>query len=239
MPRKARVRIPGYPLHLVQRGHNRGVCFHDEGEHERYLGLVAEYGAKEGCRIHAYVLMPNHVHMLLSVVDQFAATRMMRHVGQRYAQYINRRYKKTGSAWEGRFWTSIVDSDRYFFTCCKYVELNPVRAGIARHPGDFPWSSFAANAHRHASLIVRPHELYESLGSTELARARAYRQMFRHDIDEADLARIRAAIRGGYPIGDEDFLARMKRSHGIRIAPGKPGRKPRAAEGVEEEAALA
>lgn len=223
MPRRARLRLDGFPLHIVQRGHNKGPCFFAPRDYELYLGLLGEYAPKSGCRIHAYVLMTNHVHLLLSADDGWGATRLMRHVNQHYVQYVNRVHHRCGTAWQGRFWSSIVDTNSYFLTCQRYVELNPQRAGMVNGPGDYPWSSHNHNAHGQPSLVVTPHECYLSLGSNERARQMVYRGLFAQPIEEGDLGRIREATRGGRPLGSDEFLDELEARFGVSVRRRKPG----------------
>lgn len=225
MSRTARLRIPGYPLHVVQRGHNRERCFFDRSQFELYLGLLGEFGREHGCSIHAYVLMPNHVHLLLSQRDPWAITRLMRSVNQRYVQHVNRSCKRTGSTWQGRYWASIVDTDDYFFICHRYVEQNPVRARLVADAGEYLWSSHGHNAQGAASLVVTPHELYLDLGTNDEARSAAYRAMFADALSDGQLQRIREAVQGGRPLGSEAFLENISARLGVRTSRGKPGPK--------------
>ena len=227
MSRTARLRIPDYPLHVVQRGHNRNRCFFEPSGFELYLGLLGEFGKKHECSIHAYVCMPNHVHLLLSQRDPWAVTRLMRSVNQRYVQHVNRTYKRTGSTWQGRYWASIVDTDEYFFTCHRYIEQNPVRAQLVDDAALYPWSSHARNAHGASSLVVTPHDLYVGLGGNEMERCAAYRALFASELSDADLLRIREAAHGGRPLGSETFLETMSVRLGVPTRKGKPGPKPR------------
>ena len=167
MPRTARYVLPDVPLHVVQRGHNRMPSFVDDRDYDLYLGLLEQFGAPTGCAVHAYVLMPNHVHLLLTPHRHESVTDLMRAIGQRYVQHFNRRYVRTGSLWEGRFHSSIIDSERYFLACQCYVELNPTRAELASFPGQYRWSSYRANAEGDPSRIVVPHSLYSALARNE------------------------------------------------------------------------
>src|SRR4051812_43159500 len=134
MPRRARIDVPGYPLHIVQRGHNRAACFLEPSGFELYLGLLNELHGKFGCSIHAFVLMTNHVHLLLTPGESGAASELLRRVNLRFVQSMNRTYGRTGPGWEGRFWSSVVENGRYLMTCQRYIELNPVRAGLVKSP---------------------------------------------------------------------------------------------------------
>ena len=227
MPRTSRLRVPGYPLHVVQRGHNRDRCFFEPSGYELYLGLLREFAKEHECDIHAYVLMPNHVHLLVSQQDSWGVTRLMRSVNQRYVQHVNRTYKRTGSTWQGRYWASIVETDGYLFTCYRYIERNPVRAGLVADAAAYSWSSHRRNAHGAGSLVVTPHALYAGLGSDDAARCAAYRTMFELPLCEAQLQSIREAVRGGRPLGSESFLETMAGRCGVPTTRGRPGRKPK------------
>lgn len=228
MPRTARIRLPHVPLHVLQRGHNRSACFSDEGEFELYLGLLGEFCAQAGCRLHAYVLMTNHVHLLLTPEHARSVTELMSRVNQRFVQHVNRKRERTGSLWEGRFKSSLIDSERYFFSCQRYIELNPVRAQMVDQPGRYKWSSYGFNAGGEPSQTVTPHDLYLALGPTDAARRRGYRELFRCEIPVAHLDALRAGIRGGRPVGGEAFVNEMSRLFGARVVRGKSGRRPRA-----------
>ncbi|OGA02465.1 MAG: transposase [Betaproteobacteria bacterium RIFCSPLOWO2_02_FULL_62_17] len=232
MPRRARVRIAGVPLHLIQRGNNRCACFFAEGDYLYYLhhlGLPAE---RFRCAIHAYVLMTNHVHLLLTPADANGASLMMRHLGQRYVQYINRTYRRSGSLWEGRFRSSLVQTEAYLLRCHQYIELNPVRARMVATPDDYRWSSFAANAKGRTNLLLTPHAEYLQLGADAPARQIAYRDLFRTELDDIDLAEIRKSTNSGYALGAERFVEAIERLTGRRARQGKSGR-PTTAESAE------
>jgi putative transposase len=145
MPRHARLRIGGLPLHVIQRGVNRCACFGDESDYGVYLALLEELSTRYECAMHAYVLMTNHVHLLVTPPEPDGASKLMKHLGQRYVQYFNRRHKRTGSLWEGRFRSSLIDSEGYLMRCHRYVEMNPVRAGMVQRPSDYRWSSHGSN----------------------------------------------------------------------------------------------
>ena len=219
MPRTCRFLLPGEPTHVVQRGHNRSACFHDPQCHQLYLGLLQEFADRDGCAIHAYVLMTNHIHLLLTPAEAHSASEFMRHVNQRYSQYVNRRYQRAGSLWQGRFKASIVDSAEYFFTCQRYIELNPVRAGMVQGPSEYAWSSFKSNAEGYPSTFVKPHGRYLGLGSNAPERQFAYRSLFENPISAEDLALIRAAVLRGKPVGGANFasdvLARLAKTKNL------------------------
>lgn len=232
MPRTARIHIANIPLHVVQRGHDKCACFLTEQAFELYSGLLAEFAPKTGCNIHAYVLMPNHVHLLLTSEQAMGCTQLMRSVNQRYSQWVNRKTGRIGTLWQGRFWSSPVDTATYLFTCYRYIELNPVRAALVDHASKYPWSSYRSNACGEASLFVRPHAMYNELGSNADARRTVYSGLFSADLGPAEVQAIRAAIRGGLPLGSDTFIAEMESITGRRLRKRRPG--PHAAEGEKE-----
>jgi len=209
MPRHARFRIDGYPLHIIQRGNNRSACFVDDLDRILYLSLLEEFREEHECKVHAFVLMTNHVHLLLTPAVAVKASHFMKDVAQRYAQHFNRKYKRTGSLWEGRFRSSIVDSG-YVLRCQRYIELNPVRAGMVPHPAFHPWSSYHANAEGLASNLVRPHGQYFLLGDDDCSRRASYREFLTDDFPQAETERIRRACRGGFALGSEAFMERLE-----------------------------
>ena len=214
MPRRARLRFPGLPLHIIQRGNNRGPCFVEDADRLVYLSLLEERAAQFECAVHAYVLMSNHVHLLVTPDAEAGASLMMKHVGQEYVQYVNRTHERTGSLWEGRFRSSLVDTEQYFLRCQRYIELNPVRAGMARSPGEYPWSSYRTNAWGTASTLVTPHPCYLSLGTNEAARASAYEAEFGTSLTEVQLEEIRRAANGGFVLGGDAFVERIAEALG-------------------------
>lgn len=229
MPRRARLKLLGYPLHVIQRGVDRCITFREKDDYVLYLGLLNELAPRFECDLHAYVLMTNHVHMLLTSRRPDGASQLMHRMGVRYVQHFNRSYHRTGPLWSGRFRSCIVDSERYLFTCQRYIELNPVRAGMVRGAEQYPWCSHRANVGLEPSTMLVPHLLYRGLGATPTARARLYRQMFREQLAEDELVRIREAVNAGNALGDERFAALIEEATGRRARRGAPGRPKREA----------
>ena len=229
MPRRARIRMANIPLHVVQRGNNRSPCFLSTGDRAVYLNHLGELAELFECAIHAYVLMTNHVHLLVTPTRADGVSLMMKHLGQRYVQYVNRIHSRTGSLWEGRYRSSFIDSDRYLFCCYRYIELNPVRAGLVRHPRDYPWSSHQTNAEGCHSNIIRPHPQFLLLGNDDRQRREAYRSLFATEMQPAEINEIRKLTNGGFAIGSEAFLRRVELETGRRAAPAPRGRRPRTA----------
>ena len=183
--------------------------------------------------MHAYVLMPNHVHILATSETEGGISRLMKDATQRYTQWINRTTKRIGTLWEGRYRSSLVDTGQYFLNCHRYIELNPVRAGIVNSPEQCTWSSHAANAHARPSLVVEPHPVYLQLGASTEERCRVYRTLFKTSLSLEELQRIRGALNAGYPFGSAEFLATMEAHFGRRVTPGKPGRPKRYPENTQ------
>jgi putative transposase len=178
MPRPLRFILPGHTLHLIQRGNNRAACFVDDADRQHYMAALLHASERAHCAIHAYVLMLNHSHLLVTADDAMAPARMMQSLGRKYVPYFNKRYGRTGTLWEGRYHSSLIDSERYFLQCSRYIEMNPVRAGIVNEPGTYRWSSFRSNAEGHPDALVRRHPVYLALGRCTAARRTAYRALF-------------------------------------------------------------
>ncbi|HEY7841803.1 MAG TPA: transposase [Gammaproteobacteria bacterium] len=195
MPRRPRLYLPGVPCHVVQRGNNRAPCFFAPEDYGVYLTRLAEALERNHTALHAYVLMTNHVHLLLTPSDPLGISRVMQSVGRRYVQYVNWRYSRTGSLWEGRHKSSLVAAEDYLLRCHIYIEMNPVRAGMAVTPGDYAWSSFRSNALGEWNPIVTRHPSYAGLGADVAARQRAYRALFEYSLDSETLRTIRRAVK--------------------------------------------
>jgi putative transposase len=207
MPRAPRLVVPGVPLHIVQRGNNRTRTFYCAEEFARYVDALHDASRRFGCAIHAYVLMSNHVHLLATPEDRWAPARMMQAVGRRIVPWVNARHERTGTLWEGRYRSSLVDSARYLFSCSRYIELNPVRAGMAAYPEEYRWSSHRCNAAGEPDPLVTPHERYLALGATAAVREAAYGALFRDPLSLATLAAIRLATRRGAAWGGRGFCS--------------------------------
>jgi putative transposase len=210
MARLPRFVIPGYPQHVIQRGNDRQDIFRAEGDYQFYLEKLSEAAKKHQCDIHAYVLMTNHVHLLVTPHTENGIGKMMQMLGRYYVQYFNYSYKRTGTLWEGRYKATLIDSEQYLLTCMRYIELNPVRAqNMANHPAEYPWSSYQCNALGKENNLVTPHPEYKRLGSTEDERQSVYRQLFRARIPEMTLDTIREATNKAWVIGSNRFKAKV------------------------------
>ncbi len=227
MPRRPRVVLPGVPLHLIQRGNNRQACFYAADDYQFYLEWLRACARATGCAIHAYVLMTNHVHLLVTPPTVSGLGEMMKRLGQRYVQYVNRTYGRSGTLWEGRFRSCLTQEDTYVLGCCRYIELNPVRAGMVEHPAEYRWSSYRANAQGEASSWLEPHPCYQSLATDEQGRQAAYRELFRHQLDPGLVDEIRKATNGNYVLGTSRFQDEVARMLGRRVVRGRPGRPPK------------
>jgi putative transposase len=229
MARLGRYFLPDQPLHVIQRGNNRQAIFFAGEDHARYRDWLAEAAARAGCAIHAYVLMTNHVHLLATPGRADSLPRMMQSLGRRYVRHVNAAYGRSGTLWEGRYRAAPIDSEAHFLACCRYIELNPVRAGLVRRPRDYKWSSHRAHALGAADALVAEHPLYRALGRTAAERQAAYRALFRGGLDEAFVEALRHATNGGWALGGERFKRGISAALGRRVAPlplGRPA-KPR------------
>ena len=235
MPRRARLTLPNVPMHLIQRGNNRQACFFADEDYHFYLDCLKVYASKTGCRIHAYALMTNHVHLLVSAADGGSVGALMKALGQRYVQYANRTYRRSGSLWEGRFRSCLTQEESYLLACQRYIELNPVRAGMVKHPADYRWSSYRANAQGEASDLIEAHSLYAALGADPIARQAGYRALFRDDLAPDVVDAIRQATNGNFALGDSRFGDEISRVLGQRATPGRSGRPRKPAEPVSGE----
>lgn len=227
MPRRPLLVLPDVPLHLIQRGNNRQICFVTDEDRLFYLEWLGEYAAQAGCRIHAYVLMSNHVHLLVTPESVDGPGLLMKRLGQRYVQYFNRTWRRSGTLWEGRFRSCLAQDDAYVLACYRYIELNPVRAGMVAHPGEYRWSSYDANAQGGRSCLLRAHADYLALGGDDTTRRSAYRALFRHQLEPGLLDEIREATNGNYALGDERFRKQVEGSLQCRATRGRPGRPPK------------
>lgn len=201
MPRHARVLLPGVPLHVVQRGHNRQPCFLSDTDYRVYLEIVREHSVAAGCSVHAYVLMTNHVHMLLSFVDIAVAPLLIGRIGQQYSQYLNRRLGRRSTTWDGRYRSSPVPTDTYVLACQRYIEMNPVRAGMVALPEHYRWSSYRANVGLGKDRLVTPHDVYLGLASEQCGCQSAYESLFARPLTDDQLRSLRFAATANQVVG--------------------------------------
>jgi len=215
------------PVHAVQRGNNRAACFVGDEDRLFYLHHLGRLVSEEGCALHAYCLMTNHVHLLLTPERIDSCAELFKRLGLLYAQYFNRRYERTGTLWEGRFRSSLVQTERYLLACYRYVELNPVRAGMVSDPGAYRWSSYAANAGEAQDPRITPHAEYLRLGLDLDERRRQYRALIGTELEPELVRDIRAMTNAGYVLGSESFQRDIGRRLGRRVVPGTAGRPVR------------
>lgn len=224
MPRRARILLPGVPVHLIQRGNNRAACFFADEDYRFYLDHLAEQSVKHDCVVHAYCLMTNHVHLLLTPQTETSLGALMKGLGQRFVQYINRTYRRSGTLWEGRFRSCLLQEESYVLACYRYIELNPVRAGMVAHPAEYRWSSYRVNAQGEIAEWLRPQSLYLGLGADVESRWAAYRELFRYELDPGLVNEIRQATNGNFALGNACFVAELEQMLGRRVVRGKAGR---------------
>jgi putative transposase len=229
MPRRARISAAGIPMHVIHRGNNRSFCFVSDEDRSFYLFHLGRMLPRFGCRLHAYCLMTNHVHLLLTPSREESCGLLMKNIAQLCSQYMNRLHRRTGTLWEGRFRSCLVQSELYVLSCYRYIESNPVRARMVGRPGEYEWSSYHANANGLPDPVVEPHAEYLNLGGTDDERRRAYRPLFGSDMDTTEVDSIRAATNGGYALGDEAFRRALAKRLHRRVEKGDPGRPKRRA----------
>lgn len=229
MPRRARIHLPGQPLHIVLRGHNREPCFFAEEDYFTFLHWLGESLRDSSVALHAYVLMTKHVHMLLTPQRAEDVPALMISLGRRFVQYINKTYRRTGTLWDSRYKSSLIQSDLYLLTCQRYIELNPVRATMVDDPAQYRWSSYRTHALGVSDARLTPHPVYLALGATESDRQAAYRTLFRTELDAEAIADIRLALNQNQVLGNSRFHRQIEKMTGERREarprgrPKKPG----------------
>lgn len=225
MARRPRICPAGYAQHIVQRGNNRCVCFISEGDYVAYAHWLAEGAKKYGIAIHAWVMMSNHAHLLVTPKHDNTVSLMMQYLGRQYVRRFNHVYNRTGTLWEGRYKSSLVDSDRYALACYRYIENNPVKANMVVSPGEYRWSSYHTNARGVDSAMLSTHPCYEQLAKSKLARLRVYSQLFDNP-DAANLDReIQWALTRNLAAGSEKFKEEIQSLTGVAQALSPRGPK--------------
>lgn len=211
MPRKPRMYLPGVPCHVIQRGNNREATFFAERDYQFYLECLLEAAQRYKVKVHAYALMTNHVHILMTPETSESISLTMQSIGRRYVQYINRLYRRTGTLWEGRHKASVIDAENYLLACYRYIELNPVSANMVIHPAEYRWTSYRCNAHGESSALISPHEIYHRLGTSDRDRRQAYAALFEHALDQSIGCMISNAVHFSMPTGDNQFKRQIQR----------------------------
>ncbi|MBI5449775.1 MAG: transposase [Gammaproteobacteria bacterium] len=211
MPRLPRYVLPGQPQHVIQRGNNRCPIFIADDDFGYFRCWLQEACARHGCHIHAYVFMTNHIHLLLTPDAEESIAKAMQPVGRRYVQYFNAAYQRTGTLWEGRYKATLIDAESYLFACSRYIELNPVRAGMVDHPGGYRWSSYHVNALGKHDSLVQPHDRYLALDASAEGRQAVYRDLFRASIDVTTLNEIRQSTQKGWVLGNDRFKEEIEK----------------------------
>lgn len=207
-------------MHLVQRGNDKQPCFKETRDYESYLNSLEASAKRYRVNVHAYALMTNHVHLLVTPTDDSGPSRMMQQLGRRYVRYFNTKYQRSGTLWEGRFRSSLIDTDRYLLACYRYIELNPVRARMVSTPSAYRWTSYKTNAFGARSALITPHDVWISLGTCPSTRQKNYRRLFDDEVDEQIF---RYGLTKGLPVGSDTWREWLKADFGIRIQVGRPG----------------
>lgn len=236
MARLPRLVVPNQPHHIIQRGNDRQLVFRDADDYAVFLVRLREAAKQYKVAIHAYVLMPNHLHLLASPSDQDGLSRMMQWIGRHYVPYFNQKYERTGTLWQGRYRATVLDSERYFMVCSRYIELNPVRAGIVALPSEYAWSSHAHHVGLKSDPVITDHPLYWALGNTPFEREAAYRGLFEQALTEEDVSALSEATRKGWALGSEKFKLALEKKANRRVRPVKRGRPPKQKPGDLAEA---
>jgi putative transposase len=235
MPRQPRLVLPGVPMHITQRGVNRCATFLDDEDRVHYLRLLSEKSKKLAVNIHAYVLMSNHVHLLLSSEMSGTVSRVMRQVGHAYVAAFNRRHRRTGTLWEGRFKSCLVDSEQYLLTVYRYIELNPVRAAMVDDPQAYAWSSVHANLGLKYDPLVSPHEVFLSLAADPKQRGEIYLSWLRASVGDDELQNIRDYMQQERALGSPTFQAMVEKTLGRPASTRAQGRPSRQAQSGQVE----
>ena len=224
MPRKPRMYLAGVPCHVVQRGNNRDACFFNDNDYRFYLDVLGDACRHYQVDLHAYALMTNHVHLLLTPQTVQGVSRVMQSVGRRYVQYVNRTYRRSGTLWESRHKASVIDAEQYLLACYRYIEMNPVAAGICGHPDYYQWSSFGYNAWGRRDDRLCPHALYLALGDDTSSRQAGYRGLFVGHLSRELVHEIRTALNFSRPLGNDRFRQEIEQTLGRSIGQAKRGR---------------
>jgi putative transposase len=224
MARLPRLIVPNQPHHVIQRGTDGTLIFRDDADYRIFLRHLRDASKAYSVAIHAYVLMSNHVHLLASPSDVEGLAKMMQWIGRQYVPYFNRRYQRTGTLWQGRYRTSVIDTEHYFMVCSRYIELNPVRAALCVRPEDHLWSSYRHHIGLQHDSLITEHGLYWSLGNTPFEREAAYRGLVEQGLHEREIVELQDVMNRGWALGTTVFKENLEKQTNRRVAPGKRGR---------------
>jgi putative transposase len=224
MARQPRLTLPGYPHHVIQRGNNKQAIFATAADYSVWLDLLEENAKKFDVAIHSYVLMSNHFHLLATPQTADGLPKMMQAVGRSYVRYFNDAHGRSGTLWEGRYKSTLIETDRYLLACMAYIDLNPVRAGLVAQPQDYPWSSHHHYLGVRIDRLITPHALYWELGNTPFAREAAYAELVQSGINPVQQAAITQATLNGWALGEADFLADLQKKTKRRVVKAAAGR---------------
>ena len=227
MARLPRLIVPHQPHHVIQRGAARQAVFQDGDDYLIFLKYLKEACKQFKVAIHAYVLMPNHVHLLVTPADQVGLARMMQWIGRFYVPYFNHKYGRVGTLWQGRYKAAVIDSEHYFLLCSRYIELNPVRAGLVTQPGEYRWSSYLHHVGSRPDPLISEHALFWALGNTPFAREATYRDLIDQNISPQAINALTDSTLKGWAIGSEQFKATLEKQAHQRVRPARRGRPPR------------
>lgn len=224
MPRKPRFYVPGMPVHVMQRGHNREAVFFSEQDYLEYLRCLKHAADQYGCKIHGYVLMTNHIHLLVSPENKDSIGQLFQGLGRHYVRYINETYDRQGGLWEGRYKGNIIQSQTYLLACMRYIEMNPVRAGMVDHPEKYRWSSYTANALGADNAILSEHEEYINLATSSDQRQKVYQGLFDDNLETEAVDFLRQSLQSGTPLGNAQFITQVETMIGGKVGCIRPGR---------------
>jgi len=224
MARLPRLTLAGYPHHIILRGNNRQAIFMDSADFKRMLALLQNHAMEQGVQVHAYVLMSNHLHLLLTPSQNDSLPKMMQAVGRSYVLYFNKRHGRSGTLWEGRYRSALIQTERYFLACMAYIDLNPVRAGMVAQAAGYPWSSHGHYIGRQNEAWLTPHPLYWEMGNTPFAREAAYAVMVNAGVNQTQQQALTSSALSGWALGEESFVIGLQKQTSRRVNPAKVGR---------------
>jgi len=219
MARHSRFVVVGHPQHIIARGNNRQAIFCCDEDFSFYLENLKAGCIKYAAELHSYVLMTNHVHLMMTPLNEDSLSKVMQMQGRCYVQYFNHTYRRTGTLFEGRYKASLIDTERYLLTCMRYIELNPVRADMVKGPSEYPWSSYHCNANGYEDELITPHSEYLGLGLSKEERLSNYRALFRAHLSESEITKIRESANKGWVLGSDRFKNMIEEQLSRRVVP--------------------